>query len=182
MQCKFCKEKATVYFSKIMGGKEAKVCLCKSCAEEKGVNDPDKILASSSSLFEEVLTPFELTQPIEEDLLPGALVVDPASTENVCSSCGFSLADFLKVGRLGCCACYFSFDEEIRARLGKLHQDVCHTGHVPNNLASNQQQTRQLLELQKKLDQAVIREDFEIANELKNEILELKETLSNVVA
>ena len=79
MLCSVCKEKeATVFYSKVVGGKVQKVDLCEECAKTKKVDDP--VFSMADELFG----------------LGAALEIDQAAGETglKCPTCGFSQADF----------------------------------------------------------------------------------------
>ncbi len=40
MKCDYCDSKATVFLTQLAEGQMKKVCLCDSCAKERGVTDP----------------------------------------------------------------------------------------------------------------------------------------------
>jgi protein arginine kinase activator len=92
-----------------------------------------------------------------------------------CGVCGFTQADFKKVGRLGCGECYRTFAEPLRGLLKTMHKGGRHVGKVPQAVRQNQDSAEQLKALQKRLDKAVAAEDFEAAAALRDEIKQLKE-------
>ena len=157
MKCDLCEAKATVFFTNIIGGKMKKVSLCESCAEDRKVTEA---------------TGYDLA-----DLLIGVGQEDRvASSEqgSRCQDCGFTHADFKRVGRLGCASCYSTFREELGGILKAMHKDVTHVGKVPTLYLSEKRFREQLAVLDGKLLSAIDSEDFENAANLRDEIQRLR--------
>ncbi|MDB4799813.1 excinuclease ABC subunit B, partial [Akkermansiaceae bacterium] len=104
MKCDSCQEKATVFYTQVTEGKLKKFVLCEACAQKKGITNVDDLLMGSDLLGN------SLQQTKVQD------IVAELNQED-CSSCGFSLDDFRKVGRLGCPECYQVFSRELAERL-----------------------------------------------------------------
>ena len=168
MLCMICKQnEAKVHLTQVDGGKIKKVDLCEDCAKAKGVDDP---------------TGFSLA-----DLLLGLgasqeMAQATAGGETRCPTCGFTQADFKKSGRLGCPECYQTFAEGLEGLLKTMHKGTQHTGKVPHAAAPPVRALHERLQLlQRRLDHAVARENFEEAARLRDEIKGLKEGFSGVL-
>ena len=112
-----------------------------------------------------------------ETLLQGALSASQARpAEPSCSACNLAYTEFRSRGRLGCPECYTVFVDALDPLLMKIHQAKRHTGKSPGD-GSNVQRTRarKLVELRRRLQEAVEREDFEKAAALRDEVRELDE-------
>ena len=156
MLCSICKEKeATVHLTNISGDKMQKVDLCEECAKSKGMNDP-----TAFSLADQL---FGLGAALEIEQAGGGIGLK-------CPACGFTQADFKKAGRLGCPECYKTFAEPLEGLLKTMHKGTRHVGKVPESLRQNRDLTDRLKLLQKKLNKAIDREDFEEAAILRDEI------------
>ena len=166
MKCDFCENKATVFLTQLVEGQMKKVCLCDTCAKERGVTDP---------------TGFSLA-----DLLLGG--VGPAKASAVqtkaavrgggrrCPSCGFTLEDLRKVRRFGCADCYATFADEVAQMLQGMHRGASHVGKVPTGLMAMQILKQRLEELRSRLERAVASESYEEAAGLRDEIRNLEES------
>lgn len=166
MLCNICKENdATVHLTEIIGDKMKKVDLCEACSKAKGVSDPTGF-AMADMLFG----------------LGAAKEMEQATTgtDVTCPQCGFSQADFKKAGRLGCAECYHTFSEGLEGLLKTMHKATKHVGKVPQALRTAKDQKDKLKSLTKKLDKAIADEDFESAAQLRDEIRQLKDKLSDV--
>jgi len=159
MNCDVCKEKeANVFFTQIINGQVQKVNLCEECSKQKGVTDP-----TGYALAELLLGMGTESATAEEE-----------KTEVTCARCGFSQADFKRVGRLGCAECYTIFREEVTALLKNIHKDVRHVGKMPPKVAASVAGSR-LETLKRDLSKAITEEDFENAARLRDEINHLSE-------
>jgi protein arginine kinase activator len=165
MLCK--KNPAKVHLTQIVDDKMQKVDLCEDCAKQKGVNDP----ASFS------LADLLLGLGASQEIAPTT-----GGVEIRCPGCGFTQADFKKAGRLGCALCYQTFAEGLESLLKSMHKGTKHVGKVPAALRQGRDLTDRLKHLQRKLDKAVLAEDFEQAASLRDEIKSTKDQLDSVIA
>lgn len=169
MKCEECDRKATVYFSRENAeGAIEKTCFCDSCAEAKGVTDPE------SFMMMEMLEALKNKTPESplDDLFD---VEDPEDEALACPACGFTKEAFQKIGRFGCPECYRTFGAELEDRLKLLHRGTAHTGRVPAGSASRRAVDLQnLSEMREQLATAVREENFEEAARLKKEIERLQ--------
>jgi len=155
LKCQFCPETATVHLTQIVGGKMQKIDLCEKCAKEKGVSDP---------------AGFSLA-----DMLLGLGAADQISKtsspeELICPQCGFTQPDFKKTGRLGCAACYETFQEGLSSILKDMHKGTSHKGKAPTRLAKRQFLADQMKDLRRDLQKAISEEKYEEAADLKKRI------------
>jgi protein arginine kinase activator len=168
MLCCICKEKeATVHLTQIAGDKTQKVDLCEDCAKQKGVNDPAGFSLAA------LLLGLGASQEMEQAA---------GGTDVRCPNCGFTQADFKKAGRLGCPECYGTFAEGLEGLLKTMHKGVKHIGKVPGEVKQSRDLTEKLKGLQKKLDQAISKEDFEMAASLRDEIKHTKAKLGHLTS
>ncbi|MGB0372484.1 MAG: UvrB/UvrC motif-containing protein [Opitutales bacterium] len=161
IQCHVCESSATVHLTQIIGSKIHKVNLCEECAQRLGVMDPGGL--SVADLVEKGLV------SLPGDELPSA----PA--DQSCGSCGHTVAQLNKTGRLGCPECYTALESEIQPMLERMHSGTEHVGKVPLKVLSRTQKRRQLEKLSKELAQAVEEERYEDAARLRDELKTLKE-------
>ncbi|MDD3839500.1 MAG: UvrB/UvrC motif-containing protein [Clostridia bacterium] len=167
MYCDKCKKNvATVHYTKIINGQKTEVHLCQQCAKESG----------EFALF----TPFSIN-----DLLSGFLdagydsQLDYGYTSTIkCESCGMSYDDFKKHGRLGCSDCYASFDSRLLPLIRKIHGNVQHIGKVPRKAGDHVRLKRERTSLKNKLQEAIKKEEFEKAAEIRDKIKEIESRLN----
>jgi len=168
MQCCVCKDReAKVHLTQIVGDKMQKVDLCEECAKAKGVNDP------AGFSLADLLLGLGASQEMEQAAGSGDLK---------CPHCGFTQADFKKAGRLGCSECYVTFADGLESLLKSMHKGTKHLGKAPQSLQQSRDLSDKLKSLQKKLDKAVEQEDFEQAAQIRDEIKNTKEKLTELTA
>lgn len=153
MNCDLCEAKATIFFTNIIDGKMKKVSLCEDCAKEKEVSE-----ASGYDIAD------LLIGVGEEETVPSS------AKGSVCNECGFTHADFKKIGRLGCSHCYETFFVELDDALLSMHKGSRHTGKIPARLFDELVFGKKLTELNNRLNTAVLEEDFENAAKIRDEI------------
>lgn len=157
LKCDLCGKPATVHLTQIVNSKVHKVDLCEACAQAKGVTDP-----SGFSLA---------------DLLLKASLNPELPTETVrCEQCGATQADFKKLGRFGCPACYEAFKGIIEPMLGNMHKGTVHVGKVPRRALERKSLYDRLTHLQGELDEAIKAERYEDAARFRDEIHQVKQT------
>lgn len=164
MLCDQCAEhEAVIHFTEIQNNEVMTSHLCESCAEDKG-------LTPGSGQVDFPLTDF-LAQMNE----PGAPQVQAGT--GTCAYCGTDLAEFKRVGRLGCSHCYPTFERHLQTLLRRLHGGTQHVGKVylPPD-PSEAELERRLMGLRRRLARAVETEDFERAARLRDEIRDLEAT------
>ena len=164
--CERCgKNRATVYVTKVINGKETREMLCRACAGDVwsfGSTDLNKLFSAGVG----------------------------SQRALVCENCGQSLAEFNSSGRLGCNQCYQSFAEQLAPVINRFHGAKRHVGKVrlPGGGISWQDDPKlaekhyQRLALQKQLDELVSLERFEDAAGVRDDISRLDEEIHRMMA
>jgi len=167
MLCDACKQnEATVHFTRIVMEKMQQVDLCESCSKKNNATDPE------SFSFADLLLGLGAAQEIEQASGP----------ELKCATCGYTQADFKKSGRFGCADCYQTFSEGLEVLLKSMHKGTRHIGKAPVSMQQSRDASGKLKQLQKRLEKAVLEEDYETAAALRDEIRQTREKLGNVPA
>ncbi len=163
-KCEICGEKtSTVHVQQVMGNEIIELNLCDACAQKKGISsNDDKIELSLSQL---------LTGLIDLKADAG----EEKSSES-CPRCGQKLSEFRKEGRLGCAECYVAFKREIELFLENTVGTNRHRGKYPRRLLAYKSLLTDRERLQGKLKEAITREDYEEAAELRDEIRTIERT------
>ncbi len=160
MICQFCKKSvATVHLTELIDGEKQEIHLCEECARKKGLS---------------IKTHFSL-----QDLLSGLIEQEKENIpEEVlsmeCPVCGLTFREFRDGGRLGCPNDYQVFKEGLLTVLERLHGSPQHMGKVPQRIDSNTAKKRALFDLRRQLEDAISREDYERAAEIRDRIYELE--------
>lgn len=162
MVCDNCGSgEAVVHLTQIVNAEMSTFHLCERCAAEKG-------LETAPEPVNFPLTDF-LAQMGEED------PQDAPQSDQRCTFCGLTFADFRETGRLGCPHCYTTFEAHLRGLLRRIHGGTRHLGKVylpPDPTASEME--KRLEALRRKLERAVSNENFERAAEIRDEIRTLE--------
>jgi protein arginine kinase activator len=155
LTCKFCEKVATVHLTQIINNKIHKVDLCESCAQQKGVSDPEGY-------------------SLAEMLLQSNLEAGKDEKQLHCSACGYTTSDFRRTGRLGCSECYTIFSPLLEPVLEDMHAGLKHVGKVPAHAVNRQSYGLQLQNLKAALAHAIEREEYEQAAQYRDQLKELE--------
>ncbi len=156
MLCDKCKKNnATVHTSYNINGEVFESHLCSECAKQSDF----KPFSSLDSFFSDITSSFY--DPVSE--IRGELS---------CDNCGTTLSDFKNTGKVGCQECYKVFKKYVDQVIGSVQYGEVHTGKCIEELDSHD---RKVVELQLKLKRAVEEENYELASEIKKELLKLKD-------
>ena len=170
MQCDLCgKKKATVHLTEIVDEQITEMHLCEECAREKSVQMEQQ---------------FGLADLLAGLADFGKQVKDFDKVALKCENCGLSYDDFKKFGRLGCSECYNAFNDNLSTLLKKIHGSNQHLGKMPPHQAQpaagaqatavqqNPDTVITLKDLKAQLQEAISKEDFEKAAQLRDKIRE----------
>ena len=160
MQCDLCSKPATVHLTQIVNNQIKKVDLCEDCAQKKGLTDP---------------AGFSLA-----DLLSKGLFFDSGKTQDSrseCEVCGYQIKHFKDSGRLGCSNCYEKFKPILTPMLEGLHIGLEHKGKIPKRAMKSRILHERIEQVKEQLKQAVQKEEFEKAAQLRDEVQSLQNEL-----
>lgn len=163
LKCSHCNHPATVHLTQIVNNKIIKVDLCESCAQAKGVTDPEGF-------------------SLADMLAKSNFVPDATEPQITCPDCGLTTADFRRTGRLGCAACYQSFIPVIRPVLEDMHAGTVHKGKVPEVALSRQTNVAELQALENALHSAIEEEAYEDAAKYRDQIKAIKDAAETAEA
>ena len=158
--CELCKQaQATVHLTEIINEQMSELHLCEACANQKGAQVESHF--GLSDLLSG-LADFSKTQEPE---------AAGETTTKACPSCGMTYDDFRKVGRLGCGECYVTFKRSLGSLLKRIHGSPIHVGKSPVRLLKPSKIAKgEMMELKRKLEQAIENEAFEEAARLRDQI------------
>jgi protein arginine kinase activator len=137
--------------------------LCETCAIESQEFEFDKPF-SIHKLFAGL---FENIQDVPKEKVE----------EIKCSKCGLSFSKFQKTGKFGCSNCYDEFSDVLQPIIIGIHGHNHHRGKVPKRTSPNIILKKEVEDLMLKLEEAVKKEEFEIAAVIRDEIKKVKEKL-----
>lgn len=158
MICDKCKKNTATFHSTVnLNGVITETHLCEHCAKE------NKLFS-----FNEFLTPSFSNFDLFDDY-----------SEPTCESCGYTLSDFRETGMLGCGNCYKTFNDIIINNLLKMQPALVHVGKKLEDSKDLSETEQEIKKLELKLKAAVNEENYELASEIKKQIIALKEGSAN---
>lgn len=166
MKCECChKEEATIHLTQVIEGEVKKLNLCQACAQTNGID---------------LNSPISITDVL---LGLGAGIVSPSASAGsefdlCCGRCHMTRSEFKKNARLGCPECYQTFMGELNALTKAMHHSEQHVGKIPARQGNRARMTAQITLMQKEIEVAVAKEDYERAASLRDKIATLKTQIS----
>lgn len=166
MLCDECKvNQASVHLVSIVNGEKKERNLCPQCAHKLGADS---------------FSPFSWG-----DMFPANFGGFARRREAQCPSCGMTLSEFERKGLLGCPECYQSLREGLLPVIGRVQTRAQHSGRAPKNYQpaklsepvreEEKKPETEEEKLQAQLKQAIEKEEYEKAAELRDRIRTLRE-------
>ena len=90
--------------------------------------------------------------------------------QQTCPICGITFYEFRNQGRLGCPHDYVGFAVELEPLIVNIHGETKHVGKRPKRSPLGSQTQTELIRLRREMKEAVEREEYERASELRDEI------------
>ena len=169
--CTICGKKATNKFTKIVNGQVEEQFFCSEHADQNNqyVKKPDM-----QSVINTMLKNL-IENPGGEGELENISLSEV--TQARCTNCGLTFANYRKTMMLGCSQCYDAFADLLVPDLQKYHGSSRHTGRSPGIHSSPKNEKLQsMLELRKRMNDSISREDFWEAARLRDQIRALEES------
>jgi protein arginine kinase activator len=156
-----CNNPATVHLTEIIGGEKREKHLCEECAASEGITTGK--------------VPVSLNEWLQNFVMQQAGAASPEANDMVCGTCGMSFAEFRQRGLLGCPDCYKAFEKTLMPLIQRAHENATHhTGKVPASVDRSQRRQYELIDLRRRLRDAVATEQYEQAAKLRDRISELE--------
>lgn len=108
----------------------------------------------------------------------GASSATAESDQKECPVCGISFFEFRNSGRLGCPYDYTHFQPELEPLLTNIHDGTEHVGKRPHRVAVSANSQAELIQLRRQMEEAIEREDYEKASEIRDAIKKLEQQTS----
>ncbi len=192
MLCEKCgKNEATFYYHENVNGRTGTWRLCQACADAMTKSgelrdfDTDKLFEEFDTFLREPLRSmdeffsglfggdrFALRSGEKK---PGA----PDKEEKKCPGCGMTLREFAARGRIGCPRCWETFEKELTPGMTRTLGTAPYAGHAPAKYRSRIEKRRRIEGLEAEQKEAVRREDYERAAEIRDELKKLREESVN---
>jgi protein arginine kinase activator len=167
MLCQQCfKNKANIIFTQISEDKQEQINLCETCADEMGIKE-------SISNLPQIFTGLVL-DILKYKEKKGGLPLKHSESGR-CPVCGYSWDNYKRTGLLGCANCYITFKNQVKDVLKDIQGNTKHISQNPKSKRKpNVEQNISFLE--KALQDAVAKEDYESAAEFRDKINLIKVT------
>lgn len=154
--CSRCgKRSATILLTEFVDGTPVEHHLCEKCYAEQDEG------------------------PLPQAILGRLLAaVAPALAEmrsHTCPACGMNYLEFRQGLTLGCQHGYGAFEEQLEEILQQIHGATWHTGKVPPGMGRDTAVRNRIKSLRERQGKAVAEENYELAAELRDQILELQQ-------
>jgi len=165
--CDRCNEnEAVIHIKKTLNGKSTEIHLCDQCAKETKENEIH--IPVSFQDFLVGIMDLAVKEIIEEEK-------ENIKTKIIrCDKCGMTYEDFKKSGKFGCMECYTTFEKKLPIVFKKLHGHTKHNGKVPVKLGKKILQEEDISVLKNELRKAILKEEFEMAAELRDRIKQMQ--------
>ena len=167
MKCQKCDKPATFHITDLVDGEAKEVHLCEECAKDflsPIAEESEAVVPAMAGLLAQQLAVGETAEELAR------------LDEKVCPVCGISFLEFRKHGRLGCPHDYVFFASELEPLLVNIHGETTHIGKTPNHSSEDAEQQTQLIRLRREMKEAVAREQYEKASELRDKIQTIEST------
>ncbi|MFI4892369.1 MAG: UvrB/UvrC motif-containing protein [Phycisphaerales bacterium JB058] len=177
MLCECCGQReATIHEVLIKGGTKLEKHLCEVCAQEAATPTPSNLPIS------ELISKYMVSPGVKT---PASAAPPESPAPTVCPNCSMSVREFRQHGLLGCPMCYVTFENVLAPLVERAHEGgVCHVGKTPRRALSSgrahgdvqkllgdaRERADRLSALRKQLTDAVEREQYERAAQLRDEM------------
>lgn len=158
MKCDLCDKEAVVHMTQVVNGEMKEVHLCEEHAKAQGMD---------------LNSPISITDILMGLSGPQKNIASELSL--ACPGCGMAREEFRKTGRLGCPECYKTFMAELTMAIKAMHHSGQHLGKIPAREGVQTRMKSKIARLQKDLEAAIAREDFEKAAKLRDHIKKCRE-------
>jgi protein arginine kinase activator len=166
MKCQHCEKPATFHITERIGGTDEwqELHLCEDHARQ--------YLSPSGSAAPEPTVVGSLAQQLKVGQTAEELA---RLDQRACPFCGITFYEFRHQGRLGCPHDYVCFEEELEPLIVSIHGETQHTGKRPKHGAGAADRQTELIRLRREMKEAVEREQYEQASELRDEIRRIEQ-------
>ena len=169
MKCQKCDRPATFHITELTGSKPQELHLCEEHARRylsESSEGVETTSGMSATLAQNMAQQLSLSQASDE--LQG---ID----QKTCSICGITFFDFRCRGRLGCPNDYTCFEEQLDPLILSIHGESQHSGKSPKRTGKSDDNRTLLIRLRRELDEAVTKEEYERASEIRDKIKAISE-------
>lgn len=152
MLCDDCKKRpASIPYKDASIGETKVFHLCEECAKKRGI------------LSDKSLAPLEILHKLLKEQTR-------YDEKVICPVCTLSLAEFKKIGRLGCGNCIFAFEPYIKNLIREVQDSDRHIGKRPK---LGEKRAIEVFKLREELRKALEKEAYEEAAKIRDKLKEI---------
>lgn len=163
MLCQHCQQReANVHISKSLNGQIEELHLCEKCAQK---------MQEAHVMFQTGLVVPDFLQALfgfNQATAPGT------QAEEACPRCGMTFSQITQAGKLGCSACYETFEPQLEALVRRIHGGGRHVGKIPKRKGAALREKVELKGLKEQLKALIEQEQFEQAAIVRDQIRKLE--------
>lgn len=186
MKCQKCNSKiASVMVRQTISGKDYEYKLCSDCAKEIGLLnhfDPGNDYYLGGGLFASQFLTALNSLGINGQYKPGDVVAGRQG-EACCTKCKTTLEEMRQSGRLGCSNCYKAFEDQLIQVFRRIQSGEMHRGRKKAEKIESSEiklLRGEISDLQERIKDAVVIEDYESAAKWKTRILQNEELIKSI--
>lgn len=177
MTCERCNQKSvSVIYRESIGGRERSLRLCGECADAlEAAGELEDVSAAVAGMTAPRFPSEEsrFTLPLRRR----AAAEGSAPAAVPCPLCGSTAEELAATGRVGCAACYTLHGGLLESVIRATHGRAEHTGRVSAGYRARRERENRLAGMRRQLKEAVSREDYESAADLRDGIRRLEAEL-----
>lgn len=165
MKCQHCEKTAAFHITELTGDEQIQeLHLCEDHARQY-LSQGDTTTGTPPTLAGGIAQQVKIGQTAEE-----LTRLD----QQACPVCGITFFEFRNVGRLGCPHDYVCFESELEPLIVSIHGETNHIGKTPKRAAHVTKVQTSLIRLRREMKDAIEREEYERASEIRDRIKELQ--------
>lgn len=168
MKCQQCEKPATFHITDLTGDDLLALHLCPDCA--KHYLQPEENVETPAAASDATITGIIQQQLTLEQTAEDLKELDTKE----CPVCGVTFYKFRQSGRLGCPHDYEVFQNELEPLLINVHGAGKHVGKQPKRNPDATEEKTKVIRLRRDLQEAIEREDYESASEIRDHIREIE--------
>jgi protein arginine kinase activator len=165
MKCQHCEKPATFHITERIGAGDEwqELHLCEDHARQYLAPTPEPTASLAGALAQQLKGVGQTAEELAK------------LDQRACPFCGITFYEFRHQGRLGCPHDYVCFEEELEPLIVSIHGDTKHTGKRPQHGAGAADRQTELIRLRREMKEAVEKEQYERASELRDEIRRIEQ-------
>ncbi|QDT03348.1 UvrB/uvrC motif protein [Rubripirellula lacrimiformis] len=167
MKCQYCEKPATFHITELTEPNGPQVMhLCEEHARGFLQKDSSSPAVSVAGALAKQLNLGQTKKELAE------------LDQKECPVCGISFFEFRNTGRLGCPYDYTHFESDLEPLLTNIHDSLEHCGKKPRRAAASADSQATMIQLRREMEEAVEREDYERASEIRDELKQIEDASS----